>query len=322
MTDDVLIEARDLTKLHHTPGGVVRAVDGVDLSIRRGETLGLVGESGCGKSTLGRTLIRLHEPDQGSIRYGDRDIAHFNRRELRPLRGELQMVFQDPFASLNPRRSIRQILTEPFSIHGIGTRKERQQIVDELIEKVGLHSDFSERYPHEISGGQRQRIAIARAIALDPSVVVCDEPVSALDVSVQAQIINLMRRLQASSGAAYLFISHDLSVIGYMADRIAVMYLGEIVEDAPKAALWKEPLHPYTQALFSAIAQPDPPSVPRRKRVSIEGDIPSAINPPSGCRFRTRCPFAMPICAKRKPELKEPVDRPGTRVSCHLVHSE
>lgn len=321
MTDDVLIEARGLTKLHHTPGGVVRAVDGIDLSIRRGETLGLVGESGCGKSTLGRTLIRLHEPDQGSIRYGGRDIAHFNRRELRPLRGELQMVFQDPFASLNPRRSIRQILTEPFSIHGIGNRKERRQIVDELIEKVGLHSDFSERYPHEISGGQRQRIAIARAIALDPSVVVCDEPVSALDVSVQAQIINLMRRLQASSGAAYLFISHDLSVIGYMADRIAVMYLGEIVEEAPKAALWKEPLHPYTQALFSAIAQPDPPSVPRRKRVSAEGDIPSAINPPSGCRFRSRCPFAMPICSERKPELKEPAERPGARVSCHLVNS-
>lgn len=321
MTDEVLIEASDLTKLHHTSGGVVRAVDGIDLSIRRGETLGLVGESGCGKSTLGRTLIRLHEPDSGSIRYRGTDITHLNRRELRPMRGELQMVFQDPFASLNPRRTVRQILTEPFSVHGIGTRAERREKVDELVQKVGLHSDFSQRYPHEISGGQRQRIAIARAIALDPSVVVCDEPVSALDVSVQAQIINLMRRLQDSSGAAYLFISHDLSVVGYMADRIAVMYLGEIVEVAPKAELWKEPLHPYTQALFSAIAQPDPPSVPRRKRVPIEGDIPSAINPPSGCRFRSRCPFAMPICAEQEPALTPPPGRPETRVACHLVNS-
>ncbi len=209
MTDEVLIEASDLIKLHHTSGGVVRAVDGIDLSIKRGETLGLVGESGCGKSTLGRTLIRLHEPDSGSIRYRTADISHLNRRQLRPLRGELQMVFQDPFASLNPRRTIRHILTEPFSVHGIGSRAERRRMVDDLIEKVGLHSDFSERYPHEISGGQRQRIAIARAIALDPSVVVCDEPVSALDVSVQAQIINLMEGTPSSLYAG-AFLGHRI----------------------------------------------------------------------------------------------------------------
>lgn len=321
MTDEVLIQAKNLTKVHNTPGGVVRAVDGIDLSIKKGETLGLVGESGCGKSTLGRTLIRLHEPNSGSIQYRSNDITHLSRRALRPFRGDLQMVFQDPFASLNPRRSIRQILTEPYSIHGVGKRAERKEMVDDLIKRVGLHADFSERYPHEISGGQRQRIAIARAISLNPSVIVCDEPVSALDVSVQAQIINLIRRLQESSGAAYLFISHDLSVIGYMADRIAVMYLGEIVEVAPKAELWKEPLHPYTQALFSAIALPDPPSVPRRKRVPIEGDIPSAINPPSGCRFRSRCPFAMPVCGEKKPKLTEVSGRVGSRVACHLINA-
>lgn len=317
MTTQTVLEIRDLVKYHQSPRGRVHAVDHVDLDLKEGETLGLVGESGCGKSTLGRTIIRLHEPTSGEIFYRGRDIATLSRPELKQVRRELQIVFQDPFASLNPRRTIGQILAEPFSVHAVGTSAERKGLVDTLVSKVGLHPSFAERYPHELSGGQRQRIAIARAIALDPSVIVCDEPVSALDVSVQAQIINLLRRLQADMGSAYLFISHDLSVIGYLADRIAVMYLGEIVEIAPKTTLWKTPLHPYTQALFSAIAIPEPPSVARKKHLSITGDIPSPINPPSGCRFRTRCPHVMPICKEITPELRNVGS--DAKVACHLI---
>ncbi len=313
-----ILQIRDLVKYHDTKGGRVHAVDHIDLDLFPGETLGLVGESGCGKSTLGRTIIRLHEPTSGQILYRGQDIAHLSRNDLRPVRRDLQIVFQDPFASLNPRRTVRQILSEPFSVHGVGTKAERSEQVNDLIAQVGLHPSFAERFPHELSGGQRQRIAIARAIALEPSTVVCDEPVSALDVSVQAQIINLLGQLQADMGAAYVFISHDLSVIGYLADRIAVMYLGEIVEIAPKWALWRRPLHPYTQALFSAIAIPEPPSKARKHRIIIQGDIPSPIDPPSGCRFRTRCPHAMPICSEKSPKLTEVGD--GAKVACHLVN--
>lgn len=318
MTPKSVLQVRDLVKYHDSPRGCVHAVDHVDLELFEGETLGLVGESGCGKSTLGRTIIRLHEPTSGEIFFGDRNIATLTRAELKDVRRDLQIVFQDPFASLNPRRTIRQILAEPFSVHKVGKASERDQLVSNLISRVGLHPSFADRFPHELSGGQRQRIAIARAIALDPTTVVCDEPVSALDVSVQAQIINLLRKLQSEMGTSYVFISHDLSVIGYLADRIAVMYLGEIVEIAPKAMLWKEPLHPYTKALFSAIAIPEPPSVVRKNHVKITGDIPSPINPPPGCRFRTRCPFAMPKCAEIKPVLTDVGG--GAKVACHLVN--
>jgi oligopeptide/dipeptide ABC transporter ATP-binding protein len=315
-----LLKVDNLVKYHATGAGTVRAVDHVSFDVKPGETLGLVGESGCGKSTLGRTIVRLHEPDDGAILFRSQDISHLSRRALRTVRRDLQMVFQDPFASLNPRRTIRQILSEPYSVHGVGSRAERAEKVAELVAKVGLHPDHANRYPHELSGGQRQRISIARAIALESSLVVCDEPVSALDVSIQAQIINLLRRLQAESGAAYLFISHDLSVIGYLADRIAVMYLGEIVELAPKRALWKEPLHPYTQALFSAISEPLPPSVPRRKRLEMTGDMPSPMKPPAGCRFHTRCPMVMARCREEAPKLNTVATENGEprQVACHL----
>lgn len=317
-----LLNVNSLVKYHATNGGMVRAVDGVSLQINAGETLGLVGESGCGKSTLGRTIVRLHDPDEGSITFMGQDISKMSRRQLRPIRRQLQMVFQDPYASLNPRRTVRQILTEPFTVHDVGNHKEQLQRVNELVSRVGLHPDHADRHPHELSGGQRQRISIARAIALEPSLVVCDEPVSALDVSIQAQIINLLRRLQSESGSAYLFISHDLSVVGYLADRIAVMYLGEIVEIAPKRSLWLTPLHPYTQALFSAIAEPLPPSVPRRARVSMQGDLPSPLNPPMGCRFHTRCPHVMPRCRESAPPLQEVSQEAGVghHVACWLHH--
>lgn len=318
-----LLDVQHLVKYHATSGGLVRAVDGVNLQVHQGETLGLVGESGCGKSTLGRTIVRLHDPDEGRIAFKGQDITRLSRRELRPVRRQMQMVFQDPYASLNPRRTIRQILTEPFTVHNVGTRKEQAERVAGLVARVGLHPDHADRHPHELSGGQRQRISIARAIALEPSLVVCDEPVSALDVSIQAQIINLLRRLQAESGSAYLFISHDLSVIGYLADRIAVMYLGEIVEIAPKRALWQQPLHPYTQALFSSIAEPLPPSVPRRARVSMKGDLPSPLNPPTGCRFHTRCPHVMPRCREAAPPLQAVSQEGGSahQVACWLHHA-
>lgn len=315
-----ILQVKGLRKYHHTPAGKVHAVDNVSFEVRAGETLGVVGESGCGKSTLGRTIIRLHDPDGGEINFMGKDIAGLSRAALRKVRREVQMVFQDPYASLNPRRTVRQILSEPFEVHGVGSRAERESLVSALLGKVGLHPEHAGKYPHEFSGGQRQRIAIARAIALEPKLVVCDEPVSALDVSIQAQIINLLKRLQAEHGLAYVFISHDLSVIGYLADRIAVMYLGEIVEIAPKVDLWKAPKHPYTEVLFSAIPLAKPPSVQRRVRAELVGELPSPIDPPSGCRFHTRCPKAMPHCKTQAPTLA-PLDdsaHAGRLVACHL----
>lgn len=322
--DRDLLSVTGLVKHHHSTGGKVRAVDSVSFRVATGETLGLVGESGCGKSTLGRTLIRLHEPDEGSIVFDGMDITHLGRRALRPVRRHLQMVFQDPYASLNPRRSIEQILAEPFEVHAVGDRLDRRERVRALLARVGLRQDHAGRHPHEFSGGQRQRIAIARAIALEPKLIVCDEPVSALDVSIQAQIINLLRRLQRESGLSYVFISHDLSVIGHLADRIAVMYLGEIVEIASRSALWREPLHPYSQVLFSAIPIPAAPSQPRRHRVAMVGEPPSPIDPPSGCRFHTRCPYAMPRCREETPRLGTLSDGNDAqrRIACHLYEVE
>ncbi|ODS96614.1 MAG: peptide ABC transporter ATP-binding protein [Lautropia sp. SCN 69-89] len=322
--DRDLLSVTGLVKHHHSTGGKVRAVDSVSFRVATGETLGLVGESGCGKSTLGRTLIRLHEPDEGSIVFDGMDITHLGRRALRPVRRHLQMVFQDPYASLNPRRSIEQILAEPFEVHAVGDRLDRRERVRALLARVGLRQDHAGRHPHEFSGGQRQRIAIARAIALEPKLIVCDEPVSALDVSIQAQIINLLRRLQRESGLSYVFISHDLSVIGHLADRIAVMYLGEIVEIASRSALWREPLHPYSQVLFSAIPIPAAPSQPRRHRVAMVGEPPSPIDPPSGCRFHTRCPYAMPRCREETPRLGTLSDGDDAqrRIACHLYEVE
>lgn len=281
-------------------GQVVRAVDGVSFTVAKGETLGVVGESGCGKSTTGRALLRLVPATAGSVRFGGRDVLGVGEGEMRQMRRRMQMVFQDPFASLSPRMSIGQIVAEPLEIHGVGkTRAERERRVGELLESVGLSAGAARRYPHEFSGGQRQRIGIARALALDPEFIVLDEPVSALDISVRAQVVNLLAELQAERGIAYLFIGHDLSLIRLAAHRVAVMYLGRIVETAPAEELYANPRHPYTRSLLEAVPVPDPSR--RRERAPLEGDPPSPVNLPSGCRFRTRCPFAQDVCAKEDP---------------------
>jgi oligopeptide/dipeptide ABC transporter ATP-binding protein len=314
---DELVRVRQLVKHFPVEGSddVVRAVDGVTFEIFEGETLGLVGESGCGKSTVGRCLLRLIEPTAGEVVFDGRDVRALSRRELRELRREMQIIFQDPYASLNPRLKVRAIVGEPLVIHGLKDKEQRRERVAELLKKVGLDPDYMNRYPHEFSGGQRQRIGIARALALNPKLIVADEPVSALDVSVQAQVVNLLQDLQGEFGLTYLFISHGLAVVEHISTRVAVMYLGRIVEVASAEELYARPLHPYTQALLSAIPIPDPQR--KRDRIILTGDVPTPINPPSGCRFRTRCPMAIAECAQIDPDLREISD--GHTVACIRV---
>ncbi|MFC1864537.1 ABC transporter ATP-binding protein [Chloroflexota bacterium] len=318
-----LLEVENLKKYYPVTAGLlsrhiadVKAVDGVSFYIMEGETLGLVGESGCGKSSLGRALLRLEEPTAGRVLYKGRDIMIWDKRQLKELRKEAQMIFQDPQSSLDPRMTIGDSIGEALLIHDIGNEKERMGRVEELLKRVGLEPDHAARYPHELSGGQKQRVGIARALAVNPKLIVADEPVSALDVSVQAQILNLVMDLQRELGLAYLFIAHDLSVIGQVSDRIAVMYLGQIIELADRTELFSHPLHPYTEALLSAISPPDPHR--KRERILLQGEVPSSVEPPPGCRFHTRCPRVMPVCNSEQPALR--LLEEGHFVSCHLYN--
>jgi oligopeptide transport system ATP-binding protein len=320
-----LLEVRNLHKhfpigggMFTKPVGVVRAVDGVSFTIRKGETLGLVGESGCGKTTTGRCILQLEQPTGGSIVFEGIDMVSLDAAELRAVRRRMQVIFQDPYSSLNPRMTIGQILAEPLKVHGIVRDPgERELRVRELLTQVGLLPQHAKRYPHQLSGGQRQRVGIARALAMEPSLIICDEPVSALDVSIQAQIINLLEELQARLGLTYLFNAHDLSVVRHISDRVAVMYLGKMVELADRKAIYEEPLHPYTRALLSAVPIPDPKIEAKRERTVLRGEVPSPLNPPSGCVFHPRCPIAVDRCSAEIPPLRE--IRPGHWAACHLA---
>jgi peptide/nickel transport system ATP-binding protein/oligopeptide transport system ATP-binding protein len=299
-------------------GRELKAVNDISFVIREGETLGLVGESGCGKSTAGRTILRLYEPTSGEANIGGKDIFKLKGSELKAMRRQMQMIFQDPYASLNPRMTVSDIIGEALDVHGmVRSREERRKRINELLELVGLNADHAARYPHEFSGGQRQRIGIARSLAVEPKFIVADEPISALDVSIQAQVVNLLKELQAKLGLTYLFIAHDLAMVKHISDRVAVMYLGKIVEMAESDELYANPLHPYTRALMSAIPVPDPEVEETRERIVLSGELPSPVNPPSGCFFRTRCPMATEKCARQAPELEEL--KPGHFVSCHYA---
>jgi oligopeptide transport system ATP-binding protein len=322
---EILLKVEDL-KMHfpiyrgvfQRQVGAVRAVDGVSFDVYRGETLGLVGESGCGKSTTGRAILQLYKPTAGQVHFEGADLLKLRGEEMRHMRRKMQMIFQDPYASLNPRMTVEQIVGEPLVVHEAMTGKEIQDRVKELLELVGLNPSFASRYPHEFSGGQRQRIGVARALALQPSFIICDEPISALDVSIQAQVVNLLEELQEKFNLTYLFIAHDLSMVRHISQRVAVMYLGVIVELADRDELYHSPLHPYTQALLSAVPLPDPVMDLQRKRIILEGDVPSPVNPPSGCRFRTRCPIAETgLCDTSQPKFREV--KPGHFVACHKV---
>ena len=314
-----LIQVENLKKYFPVKhGGTLKAVNDVSFDIKAGETLGMVGESGCGKSTVGRTVLRLYEPTAGQVKFNGTNIYSLNKTKMKEYRRYMQMIFQDPYASLNPRMTITDIIGEALDIHkltsGGAARKKR---VEELLDLVNLNPDHANRYPHEFSGGQRQRIGIARALAVDPKFIICDEPISALDVSIQAQVVNLLKELQERLGLTYLFIAHDLSMVKHISDRVAVMYLGKMVELADSETLYSEPLHPYTKALMSAIPVPDPDVEATKERIVLQGEIPSPINPPSGCFFRTRCPYATERCAIEAPEFREA--KPGHHVACHLV---
>jgi len=325
MQEQVLLEVKNLKMYFPITQGIiiqrhvgdVKAVDGLDFFIRRGETLGLVGESGCGKSTTGRAILQLYRPTAGQVLYDGSDLCKMKGETLRRMRRRMQMIFQDPYASLNPRMTVGNIIGEPMEIHNLARGKEKQEKVQHLLEIVGLNPYMANRYPHEFSGGQRQRIGVARALALQPELIICDEPISALDVSIQAQVINLLEDLQSQFHLTYLFIAHDLSVVRHISNRVAVMYLGVIVELASRDEIYLSPLHPYTQALLSAVPIPDPIVEERRKRIILQGDVPTPVNPPSGCHFRTRCPIAEALCAEQKPEFREL--KPGHFVACHFA---
>lgn len=314
----VLLEVKNMKKYFKVGhNAILKAVDDISFKIHEGETLGLVGESGCGKSTTGRTIIRLYDATDGEVIYDGMDVHTLNRAELKDFTRHAQMIFQDPYASLNPRMTVGDIVGEGIDIHGIYKSKDRQKRIYELLELVGLNKEHASRFPHEFSGGQRQRIGIARSLAIEPKFIVCDEPISALDVSIQAQVVNLLIDLQQKLGLTYLFIAHDLSMVKHISDRIAVMYLGAIVELASSEDLYEEPLHPYTKALLSAVPIPDPTIEKERQRIILEGDVPSPINPPGGCKFQARCELCQDICREKRPDLREV--RPDHFVACHMV---